>query len=694
MSSSIALGGGTDLADRSDSPRPRERSFSTAWLGGGGGPADRRPTGPSRRDARRALDSCPEIDCVRHVLPPAVVAVAERRARRIGVTADRVLVAAGLLDEDTYARALARRLGVPFEPLDGRARAACPLPDDRLIEAAAAGLLPLADRDGHSLVVAPRGAAARRLAELAGSPVLPPGLRITTGARLGRFVRRTAATALGHRAAFDLATTRPHLSAAPRPLRLARLGLALTAVIPPVIAWPDAAVTALGVVLAVLFLTWTGLRLIALARPALAAPPLDRVADDALPLYTVMVALYREAASVRRLVAGLDALDYPPEKLQIILILEADDLATRAALEAERLGPPYEILVAPDIGPRTKPKALDAGLPFARGSLLAVFDAEDRPEPDQLRRAVAAFSAGGERLACVQARLTIDNTRDGWLTALFTAEYAGLFDVFLPTLAWLRLPLPLGGSSNHFRTAALRTVGGWDPFNLTEDADLGIRLARHGLRSDVIASTTHEEAPARLGPWLRQRTRWFQGWMQTWLVHMRQPRRTLRDLGPAGFVTLHLVVGGTVLAALVHPLAGLAVLVSLLGAASPPGDGVHGVVLTTLFAVTFVSGWAASVLLGLAGLARRRLLATAWVLLLVPVHWLLLATAAWRALIKLVRDPYRWDKTEHGLAKTSRSGAAQGGGGRSTPAISPDGGRAGRSRQGRKKPEVEPATSQ
>ena len=220
--------------------------------------------------------------------------------------------------------------------------------------------------------------------------------------------------------------------------------------------------------------------------------------------------------SPRRAACGVCAIipNYPLEKLDIKLVLEPDDHVTREAIAKLQLGPPFEVLLAPDHGPRTKPKALNAALPFVRGTFVAVFDAEDQPEPDQLRLALEAFVANDERLACVQARLTIDNTADSWLTRLFTAEYAGLFDVFLPGLATWRLPLPLGGSSNHFRVSVLREVGAWDPYNVTEDADLGMRLARFGYRTAVIPSTTYEEAPARLGPWLRQRTRWFKGWMR------------------------------------------------------------------------------------------------------------------------------------------------------------------------------------
>jgi cellulose synthase/poly-beta-1,6-N-acetylglucosamine synthase-like glycosyltransferase len=279
-----------------------------------------------------------------------------------------------------------------------------------------------------------------------------------------------------------------------------------------------------------------------------------------------------------------------------------------------------------------------------------VYDAEDRPEPDQLRRALDAFAVGGDRLACAQARLTIDNTADSWLARMFTAEYAGLFDVFLPSLAAWRLPLPLGGSSNHFRADILRWVGAWDPHNVTEDADLGMRLARFGYRTTVIASTTYEEAPARLRPWLRQRTRWFKGWMQTWLVHMRAPRQLMRDLGPRGFVVFQLLAGGSVLSALVHPLFLAKLSWDVASAQTSAAEALVG----SPYAGLLLFGYLASTMLALFGLARRRLLKCAWALLLMPIYWLLLSIAAWRALDQLVRDPYRWEKTEHGLARNSR----------------------------------------
>jgi cellulose synthase/poly-beta-1,6-N-acetylglucosamine synthase-like glycosyltransferase len=316
---------------------------------------------------------------------------------------------------------------------------------------------------------------------------------------------------------------------------------------------------------------------------------------------------------------------------------------------------PVTVISVPAVGPRTKPKALNVALPFARGSYTVIYDAEDNPEPDQLRRALRAFAAGGERLACVQARLCIDNTADSWLAGTFTAEYAGHFDFFLPGIATFGLPLPLGGSSNHFRTETLRALGGWDAYNVTEDADLGIRLARFGYRAGVISSTTYEEAPTRFGPWLRQRTRWFKGWMQTWLVHMREPRRLARELGMTGFVGLQLIVGGNVLTALVHPIFLGSVIYSIIGGTPLwRSDNLAMAVLAALYGTTIVVGYLTSAFLGWLGLLRRGLLRTAWVLVLTPLYWLMLSLAAWRALYQLIVSPYRWEKTEHGLAKRSR----------------------------------------
>ena len=636
-----------------------DRPEGTAWAATPAAPSlvlktpDGAPHLCRPRPGHSILPRCPELDCVRHLLPRAVLALAELRAAEVGVGADRVLVAQGAVDEETYLKALARQLGMVFEHLDNKPREAFPLSDERLLEAAKVGMLPLTVHGNTKVVVAPRELTVRGLLDALerGSDV-KHRIRITTNARLQKFIADRTSSAIGHLAAESLRTEHPELSAGTgrsRSIVTAAIvaGIALFALIAPGIAG-----LAVEAILGLIFLAWTFLRLLGTFSMRSVRSTPQPVAESKLPVYTVVIALYREAAAVSDLIESLRKFNYPIEKLDIKLVLEPDDRETQAALAAMNLTAPFEVIIAPGVGPKTKPKALNAALPFARGTFVAVYDAEDRPEPNQLRLAYEAFVGDDSRLACVQARLTIDNTSDSWLTRLFTAEYAGLFDVFLPGLAAWRLPLPLGGSSNHFRTSVLRETGAWDPYNVTEDADLGIRIARMGYRTAMIQSTTYEEAPAKLGPWLKQRTRWCKGWMQTWLVHMRSPGLLKRELGWLGFAVFQLLVGGTVLAALVHSLFvgellwELAVGVAANDSAALTVVGIH--------AIALVVGYLVSIWLGLMGLFRRGLLGCAWALVFIPIYWILLSVAAWRALIQLVSDPYRWEKTEHGLAQNSR----------------------------------------
>jgi cellulose synthase/poly-beta-1,6-N-acetylglucosamine synthase-like glycosyltransferase len=392
--------------------------------------------------------------------------------------------------------------------------------------------------------------------------------------------------------------------------------------------------------------------LVAMNRPAFATRKPSQVfsatPDRELPVYTIIAPLHREARVVDQLLSAIERLDYPAGKLDVIVIVEATDPETHAAITSRRHRLPITVVPAQPVGPCTKPKAINIALELARGEFIAVYDAEDRPEPNQLRRALQAFHAsGGDKLACVQARLCVD-TKSTWLARYFTAEYAGHFDIFLLKLAELGLPLPLGGSSNHFRSAVLREVGGWDPYNVTEDADLGIRLARFGYRCAVINSTTYEEAPTKVGRWLGQRSRWFKGWMQTFLVHMREPRRLLRELGPRGFVTFVLVVGGNALVALAHPIFLAALLFRVAFA-----DG--NLFEIAACAASLLIGYIPSVFLAWRGLCYRgvpnKLRTLAWT----PIHWLLLSAAAWCGAFELVSAPFLWNKTEHGLDESDES---------------------------------------
>jgi len=634
------------------------RNLTSALAGFLGFPRSQNDNRPRHREPGPAV----ELDCLRDVLAPSVLAAAEQRSDEVGVGADQVLIQWGVIGEDAYLDRLCADSGLEIEALAGISRADCLLPDDQVHVIARHGILPIRGQRGLILVSAPRGYTVRRtLRRIAQSPSLRERLRLTSSRHLAEFLEVQSGDALAHVAADSLAARFPDLSAAPmrvsrgRLMSAARYFARLAAPVALLTLAPLTVIDMCSVILAIWFLLFTSLRLAGCFSPRKRRPRPPRLHDSQLPIYTVIAALYREAASVAPLMRYIDELDYPREKLDIKLVIELDDLGTRAAIARLGLMPHVQVIVAPDAGPRTKPKALNCALTFARGTFITVFDAEDRPEPGQLRAALDVFRTRDPDVVCAQASLCIDNTADGWLPRMFTAEYAGQFDVFLQGFSNFEMPLPLGGSSNHFRTSVLREVGGWDPYNVTEDADLGFRLARFRYRCVMFPSTTFEEAPARFGAWLRQRSRWMKGWMQTWSVHMRSPRQLWRDAGAGGFFTLNIIVGGNVLTALAHPLLlGEILARSVLSAFDSNVSPFFSKPFIELYLATIAAGYLTTVVIGLIGLARRGLLHEAWVLVLTPVYWLCLSIAAWRALYQLLTEPYHWEKTEHGLARTSR----------------------------------------
>lgn len=380
------------------------------------------------------------------------------------------------------------------------------------------------------------------------------------------------------------------------------------------------------------------MRLCATIAASMAKPPQprSRLDDRFLPVLTILVALYREPPDViATLIKALAALDYPSDKLDVKLILEADDDATIEAVRQQRPPANFELIPAPPGEPRTKPKALNLGLERARGEFVAVFDAEDRPSPEQPREAVAAFQGGPRNLAVVQAPLAIHNGGSSWIARQFEMEYAILFNVWLPFLAAMRLPLPLGGTSNYFRRDRLQRAGGWDAWNVTEDADLGMRLARFGGRAAMIASPTWEEAPVQLRHWMTQRSRWLKGHLQTWLVLMRDPVGAASEMGLASLASVQFTLGGVLITSMLH---GPIVLWLLLGAFTP------WVSLEGWHAVLFGAGYGGVVAAALATRRKFPLLALASL----PLYWPLLSVAMLRAFWEIRTRPHYWAKTPHG----------------------------------------------
>ena len=361
------------------------------------------------------------------------------------------------------------------------------------------------------------------------------------------------------------------------------------------------------------------------------------------PRYTVLAALYNEAEILPQLVTRLSLIDYPHEALEGFILLEADDLKTLAVARNLRLPPWLKIIIVPQGSPKTKPRALNYGLEMATGRLLTIYDAEDSPDPSQLKEAAARFMADNNTFACLQAPLRIQRrhkaaVRTEILDRQFAAEYAGLFEVILPGMARMGLPFPLGGTSNHFRVDVLRSVGGWDAYNVTEDADLGFRLWRAGWKLGVISAPTWETPPGPFQLWLPQRTRWIKGYLQTLAVHLFRP-----GLGIKGAFSMLTTLIAGLIAASIHGYALAAVstifLLSLLSFAPPDlGYGAMSVLVT---------GYLASWLTCAVGTRRIGLTYGLKEMALAPLYWAMLTIAFFHALARLVFQPHKWDKTPH-----------------------------------------------
>lgn len=383
-----------------------------------------------------------------------------------------------------------------------------------------------------------------------------------------------------------------------------------------------------------------GLTRLAAACTPLAARPPPPLADEDLPAYTIIAPLYREAEVVGELIENLAAIDYPRDRLQALIVLEADDVQTLAAVRTLDLPAFAQVLTVPPGTPKTKPRACNHALERARGDLVVIYDAEDMPDPGQLREAAARFAASDARLACLQAPLRIEDPGFSlFLPSQFRLEYAAHFEVLLPALARWGLAFPLGGTSNHFKVAPLREIGAWDAYNVTEDADVGFRLAAAGYRLGVISRPTWETAPTTWGQWLPQRARWIKGHMQTLAVHSRG--RIVRQARNAAALVLTL-------------------------AQSVASSHLHGPVMTVAIAaaaidywpdarfdipaadlVLYALGWSSAAIAGARGVMRAGGQPKALHLFGMPLYWLAQSVAAAKALAQFVTDPHRWDKTLH-----------------------------------------------
>jgi glycosyltransferase XagB len=473
-------------------------------------------------------------------------------------------------------------------------------------------------------------------------------------------VQTAFADSLSHRAIYDLAELNPELSAkqvfAPGQL-IFGYGL-LTALLFGLAQSPIATLIMLNLVMSVFYLgnfIFKGLLVFAggarsSSDDEIVAIEARALSDDELPVFTVLVPMHKEPAILPILARSLRALDYPLGKLDIKLVLEANDIETIEVASKLGLEGVFEVIRVPLSHPQTKPKACNFALQFARGEFLVVYDAEDRPEPDQLRKVVATFRRSSPDTACLQCRLSYFNLNENWLTRMFTLDYGLWFDQMLPGLERLNVPIPLGGTSNHFKIEVLRKLHAWDPFNVTEDADLGVRLTQKGYRVGVVDSTTYEEASSHAGNWIRQRSRWMKGYMQTLLVHTRRPVHLMRSVGLLGFLGFCFFVGGTVLSGLLNPVFWLLYLGWLIAAFSGY-EAVFPEPLLFLSLFNLLAGNGALVFLNMLAPIRRGWLDLIPYSLTAFGYWVMISIATYKGLWQLLRDPFYWEKTEHGVSR-------------------------------------------
>lgn len=574
-----------------------------------------------------------------------------------------VLVGLGFVSPDQLREALAQSWGIPSVDLSATVRDDVFMrrwPARTMLDEAWVPFRALSD--GSVLVATALRPDAQRRAAIEATLGAPVVFSATTPWDIRNLVLRVFRRDLADRAANRLYRRNPELSARKVLSRGQAVGmvLALLVIVALLILWPVVTVTALLTLISLVFLVST---LFKFAVSMLGARfdvvekvgqrQVQRLDDRDLPTYSVLVPVFREANIVAQLVQNLGRLDYPPEKLEVLVLVEEGDTLTREAVQAANPPANFHIVLVPEGQPQTKPRACNVGLYVATGEYLVIYDAEDEPDPDQLKKALVAFRRGGDETVCVQASLNYFNADENLLTRMFTLEYSYWFDYMLAGLDAAGLPIPLGGTSNHFRTAALVELGGWDPYNVTEDADLGIRASAMGYRVGVVNSTTLEEANTSIPNFIRQRSRWIKGYIQTALVHARRPAQLIGEIGLVPFLSFVLLIAGTPATFLsvipLYLLTAVAVFLPQELREAMPGW------LLWVSLVNFSIGNTTVIYLSMLGPYKRGDFTLILWSLLNPLYWILHSIASYKAVWQLITKPHYWEKTEHGLTKRAAS---------------------------------------
>jgi cellulose synthase/poly-beta-1,6-N-acetylglucosamine synthase-like glycosyltransferase len=387
-------------------------------------------------------------------------------------------------------------------------------------------------------------------------------------------------------------------------------------------------------------------------RQAVTKQEVREVIDDELPIYTIQLPVYKEDKLIKKLIWNLQSIDYPRERLDIKLLIEQDDDKTLNAVRNLDFPAVFEVIVVGFNKPKTNPHPSNYGLHFSRGKYLTIYDAEDVPDTDQLKKTVTLFNKLPEEYICIQCALNYFNRNENFLTRMFTLEYSYWFDYMLPGLDTFNIPIPLGGTSNHFKFANLMELGGWDPFNVTEDADLGVRAYAKGYKVAIINSTTYEEANNEMFNWVRQRSRWIKGYMQTHLVHMRNPVALWKKVGWKGFLGFNFFIGATPITFLIYPIL-LGIFISYMVFDL---DNLRSLFPDWVLFMSIINLMAGNILMiyvNMMAVFKRRYYELILFAIANPIYWLLHSWAAYKGLYQLIVKPFYWEKTNHGLSKVN-----------------------------------------
>jgi cellulose synthase/poly-beta-1,6-N-acetylglucosamine synthase-like glycosyltransferase len=584
---------------------------------------------------------------------------------RTGSHIDEILVSQGIVSPQALRSVMAHAWGLPVLDLHT-------VPHDSVFMHRWSGQLMVAENwmplrrepDGSVLVATARIPDAERREHIQRTVGEPVRFGVATSWDIRNLVLRVFHAEIADEAANELFRQNPELSARVVFSRGQKVGFIALVVIGLVclVFWPAIVVITAIAAISVIFFAGTLFKFLIAMRGAkfdvverVTQQLVDDLRDSDLPIYTVLVPVFREANIVGQLVGNLGKIDWPAEKLEVLILIEEEDTLTRDALAQASPPPNFHVVTIPKGQPQTKPRACNVGLYFATGEYLVIYDAEDTPDPDQLKKAFVAFRRGGEKTVCIQASLNYFNADENVLTRMFTLEYSYWFDYMLAGLDAADLPIPLGGTSNHFRTSALNELGGWDPYNVTEDADLGIRASALGYRVGVVNSTTMEEANTSIPNFIRQRSRWIKGYMQTSLVHARRPRQLIREIGLRRFLSFALLIGGTPATFLgVLPL--YLVTVFTIFIPTEVLSQFFPVWLLWICLINFIIGNSVMVYLSMMGPYKRGTFnLTLWAVLN-PIYWILHSIASYKGLWQLLTKPHYWEKTEHGLTAHGAGG--------------------------------------